>query len=154
MGQRLHLLGGIDVLAGILCQKMLFIAQVVEKRADSRQLPGPGGRRQPFVRTFTIVELGALPAQIGHVAVNIRHGDGFHKGKIYIHDVDLLQRPRPQGRVPDLLHVAEKVPQIQKILIHRAPAVGLDGLMIGQELRQYTGRLRAVINGHAITPNK
>ena len=44
--------------------------------------------------------------------------------------------PVLQRRIPGPLQIAEKIPQVQIVFVHRPLGVGLDGLMIRQEIQQ------------------
>ena len=79
-GEGLHLLGRVNILAGIFLQKVYFIAQIVEERPDRGQFPCAGSGIQSFVRIFTILMLYAVTAEIGHVAVDIRQRDRLDEG--------------------------------------------------------------------------
>ena len=113
---------------------MHFIGQVIVKRPDGSDLPGPGGRCQAVFRAAAVLVLNAVPAQIGHIAVDIRQRDRRHKRKIHIHDVDLIQRFIRQVRITDLLHIAEEIPQVQIIFIHRPAGMRFDGFMVSQKI--------------------
>ena len=135
----------VDIFDRIFTNKMGFIGQVIVERPNRRQLPGAGGRVKPIVRIPAVLVLNAVPAQIGHIAINIRQryrGDQF---QIDVLDVDLVQRQARQAGVPRLLQIAEEIPQVQKVFVHGLFGMGLDGFMICKKVPQDRWGLCSVI---------
>ncbi|CAN4048876.1 Antibiotic biosynthesis monooxygenase, partial [Dysosmobacter welbionis] len=93
-------------------------------------LPGPGRGVQAVAGIPAVLVLDPVPAEVRHVAVNVRQGHGGHEVQIHVHNVDLIQRPVTQGRVPGLLEIAEEIPQVQKVFVHGPLGVGFDGLVV------------------------
>ena len=140
-GEGLHLLGRVHVLAGIVLQQVTFVADIVEKGADRGQLPRTGGRVQTFVRIFTMLVLHTFSAEIRHVAVDVRQRDGTQKGQVDVPDVDGVQGLVRQRRIADLFHVAEEIPHIQVVFVHRPLGVRFDGLVVAEEIQQQLRRV-------------
>lgn len=124
---------------------MHFIGQVIVKRPYRGDLPGPGGGRQAVFRAAAVLILDPVAAQIRHVAVDIRQRDGCHKRKIHIHNIDFIQSAIRKVRIADLFHVAEEIPQVQIIFIHRPAGMRFDGFMVSQKIPQDLRRLCAII---------
>ena len=85
--------------------------------------------------------LHALAAEIRHVAIDVRQCDAAQKRQVNIPDVDGVQRLITQCRITDLLHVAEEIPHIQVVFVHRSLGMGLDGFMIAEEIKQQLRRV-------------
>jgi len=79
-----------------------LIGEVVVKRPDRGDLPGPGCGVQAVAGIPAVLVLDPVPAEVRHVAVNVRQGHGGHEVQIHVHNVDLIQRPVTQGRGPGL----------------------------------------------------
>ena len=109
---------------------MHLVGEIVVERPDRGDLSSPGGRIQPIAGVRAVLMLDAVPGEIRHVAVDVRQRHRRHKAQVYVHDVDLVQRFVRQSRVPGLLEIAEKIPQVQKVFVHGPSGVGLDGLVI------------------------
>ena len=124
---------------------MHFIGQVIVKRPDGSDFPGPGGRCEAVFRAAAVLVLNTVPAQIGHVAVDIRQRDGRHKREIHIHNIDFIQRAIRKVRIADLFHVAEEIPQVKIIFIYRPAGMCFDGFMVSQKIPQDLRRLCAII---------
>ena len=92
--------------------------------------------------------LHTIPAEIGHIAIDIRQCDGFYQYKVNVHDIDLVKWQALQRGIAELLDVAEEIAQIKVVLIHSALRVRFDGLVIAKKVRQYLRRLGAIVNGH------
>ena len=120
---------------------MTFVAYIVEKGADRGQFSRPGSRVQTFVRIFTMLMLYAFAAQIRHIAIDVRQCDAAQKRQVNIPDVDGVQRLITQRRITDLLHIAEKIPHIQVVFVHRSLGVRFDGLMITEKIQQQLWRV-------------
>ena len=132
---------------------MGLVGQIPVEGPDGGDLPGPGGGVEAVVRVGAVVVLGPVPAQVGHIAVDVRQRDAGHEVQIHVQDVDLIQGPAGKAGVPDLFHVAEEIPQVQEVFVHGAPGVGLDGLMVREKVPQDLRRLGAVI-GHNNVGNR
>ena len=72
----------------------------------------------------------AVPAEVGHVAVDIRQGYAGDKVQIYVLDVDFIQISVCKTWIANLLHVTEEIPKVQKIFVHRPSGMCLDSLMV------------------------
>ena len=120
---------------------MTFVTYIVEKGADRGQFSRPGSSIQAFVRIFTMLMLYAFAAQIRHIAIDVRQCDGTQKSQVNVSDVDGIQRLITQRRITDLLHVAEKIPHIQVVFVHRSLGMGLDGFMVAEEIKQQLRRV-------------
>ena len=77
-----------------------------------------------------------IPAEIGHVTVNVRQLDAADKFQIHVHNTDLIQRLVSQIGITDLFHIAEEISQIQVVFIYGALGMSLDGLVIRKEIPQ------------------
>ena len=82
--------------------------------------------------------LHTVTAEIRHIAVNIRQGNGPDQSQVNIHNIDLIKGHLAQRRIAQTLDIAKEIPQIQKVFIHSAPRVRLDGLVIAEEICQNT----------------
>lgn len=129
---------------------MHLIGQVIVKGPDGGDFPGSGGGIEAVFRVAAVLVLHAVPAEIGHIAIDIRQRDVGHKRQVNVHDVDLVQLLVRKRGVPELFHVAEKIPQVQKVFVDRSFGVCLDGLMIGQKIPQDLRRFGTVINHKSI----
>ena len=92
-----------------------------------------------------------IPTELGHIDVECRRGIRAEEVPIHSQDAVQIDRYIPQSRVTGLLQVAEKIPQIQKLLVHSPLGVGLNGLMVGQKVQQQLGGLLPVVDGHGLT---
>ena len=92
--------------------------------------------------------LHTIPAEIGHVAIDIRQCDGFYQRKVDVHDIDLVEGQALQRGITKLLDVTEEIAQIKIVFVHGALRVRFDGLVIAEKVRQYPRRLCAIVNGH------
>ena len=90
--------------------------------------------------------LYAFAAQIRHIAIDIRQCDAAQKRQVNIPDVDGVQRLITQCRITDLLHVAEEIPHIQVVFVHRSLGMGLDGFMVAEEIQQQLRRVQAIVH--------
>lgn len=124
---------------------MHFVGQVVIKRPDSGNFPGPGRGVQAVIGIAAVLMLNAVTAEIGHVAVDIRQRHAGHEIQIHIHDVDLIQRFAGELRVTDLFHVAEEIPQVQEVFVDRALGMRFDSLVVREKIPQNLRRFGAVI---------
>ncbi len=130
---------------------MDLVAEIAVKGANGGQLSGTGGGVESLFRALAILVQHPIPTEVGHIAVDIRQRHRGDEVPIHIPDADLIHRDIPQSRVTGLLQVAEKIPQIQKILVHSPLGVGLNGLMVGQKVQQQLGGLLPVVDGHGLT---
>ena len=145
-GEGLHLLGRIHVLAGVVFQKMPFIANIVKKRTNCSQFTGARSSVQTFVRNFTILVLYTITAKIGQIAVNIRQCDAGNEVNIHVTDVDLVQRFAGKRRITLLLQIAKEISHIQIVFIHGALRMRFDGFVVAEKIQQQLGRIGTVIH--------
>ena len=122
-----------------------FVGQVIIKGADRGDFPSSGCGIKAIIRIPAVLEPNPIPAEVGHVAVDVRQGDAGHKVQVHIHNVDLVQLLFGEGRVTDLLHVAEEIPQIQIVFVHSPFGMGFDGFVIRQKVPQDLRCFGAVI---------
>ena len=125
---------------------MHLIGQVIIKGPDGGDFPGSGCGIEAVFRIAAVLVLHAVTAEIGHIAIDIRQRDTGHEVQIHIHDVDLIQLLVRKRGVTNLFHVAEEIPQVQKVFVDRSLGMGFDGLMIGQKIPQDLRCFSAVIN--------
>ena len=148
-GQGLFQLGRVDVLHRVAVQFVDLVAQIPIKGADGGQLPGPGGGVQSLGGPVAVGVKHPVPAEVGHVGVDFRQGHGAHEGQVHVPDVHGLHGLLLQRRIPGPFQIAEKIPQVQIIFVHRPLGVGLDGLMIRQEIQQNFRGILPVVHGFA-----
>ena len=129
---------------------MHLIGEVVVKRPDRGDLSGPGCGVQAVAGIPAVLVLDPVPAEVRHVAVNVRQGHGGHEVQIHVHNADLIQRPVTQGWVPGLLEIAEEIPQVQKVFVHGPLGVGFDGLVVREKVPQNLRRFGAVISHNGV----
>ena len=110
---------------------MGLVGEVVEEGAERGNLPGPSGGAEAVLGPDAVLLLGTVPAEIGQISVDVRQGDGADKVDIHVQDGDLVPGRVTERTIPGLLHVAEKISQVQEIFIHGFLRVGFDGLMVG-----------------------
>lgn len=115
---------------------MGLVGQVIVKGADRGDFSGTGRGVQAVVRMGAVLKPDPIPAEIGHVAVNVRQLDAADKFQIHVHNTDLIQRLVSQIGITDLFHIAEEISQIQVVFIYGALGMGLDGLVIRKEIPQ------------------
>ena len=115
---------------------MGLVGQVIVKGADRGDFSGPGRGVQAVVRMGAVLKPDPIPAEIGHVAVNVRQLDAADKFQIHVHNTDLIQRLVSQIGITDLFHIAEEISQIQVVFIYGALGMSLDGLVIRKEIPQ------------------
>ena len=78
--------------------------------------------------------LGAVPAEIGQVAVDVSQGDGTDKMDVHIQNRNFIQVLAAQRRVSGLFHIAEKIPEIKKVFVNSFLRMRFDGLVVCQEI--------------------
>ena len=115
---------------------MGLVGQVIVKGADRGDFSGTGRGVQAVVRMGAVLKPDPIPAEIGHIAVNVRQLDAADKFQIHVHNTDLIQRLVSQIGITDLFHIAEEISQIQVVFIYGALGMGLDGLVIRKEIPQ------------------
>ena len=115
---------------------MGLVGQVIVKGADRGDFSGPGRGVQTVVRMGAVLKPDPIPAEIGHVTVDIRQLDAANKFQIHVHNTDFIQRLVSQIGITDLFHIAEEISQIQVVFIYGALGMGLDGLVIRKEIPQ------------------
>ena len=115
---------------------MGLVGQVIVKGADRGDFSGTGRGVQTVVRMGAVLKPDPIPAEIGHVAVNVRQLDAANKFQIYVHNTDLIQSLVSQVGITDLFHIAEEISQIQVVFIYGALGMSLDGLVIRKEIPQ------------------
>ena len=115
---------------------MGLVGQVIVKGADRGDFSGTGRGVQAVVRMGAVLKPDPIPAEIGHVAVNVRQLDAADKFQIHVHNTDLIQRLVSQIGITDLFHIAEEISQIQVVFIYGALGMSLDGLVIRKEIPQ------------------
>ena len=115
---------------------MGLVGQVIVKGADRGDFSGTGRGVQTVVRMGAVLKPDPIPAEIGHVAVNVRQLDAADKFQIHVHNTDLIQRLVSQIGITDLFHIAEEISQIQVVFIYGALGMSLDGLVIRKEIPQ------------------
>ena len=125
---------------------MPLIAQIIEKRADGRELARAGSRAQSFVRNFTILVLQPVAAQVRQIVVDVRQADRADEREIDVADVDLIERKLVELGISGTLHIAEEIAQIQIVFIDRALRVRLDRLVVREKIEQDLRRIFSVIH--------
>ena len=115
---------------------MGLVGQVIVKGADRGDFSSPGRGVQTVVRMGAVLKPDPIPAEIGHVTVDIRQLDAANKFQIHVHNTDLIQRLVSQIGITDLFHIAEEISQIQVVFIYGALGMSLDGLVIRKEIPQ------------------
>ena len=90
--------------------------------------------------------LYAFAAEIRHIAVDIRQRDGTQKRQVNVTNIYSVQWFVRQRRIADLLHVAEEIPHIQVVFVHRSLGVRFDGLMITEKIKQQLWRVQAIVH--------
>ena len=115
---------------------MGLVGQVIVKGADRGDFSGTGRGVQAVVRMGAVLKPDPIPAEIGHIAVNVRQLDAADKFQIHVHNTDLIQRLVSQIGITDLFHIAEEISQIQVVFIYGALGMSLDGLVIRKEIPQ------------------
>ena len=124
---------------------MGLVGQVIVKGADRGDFSGTGRGIQTVVRMGAVLKPDPIPAEIGHVAVNVRQLDAADKFQIHVHNTDLIQRLVSQIGITDLFHIAEEISQIQVVFIYGALGMSLDGLVIRKEIPQDLRRFGTII---------
>ena len=115
---------------------MGLVGQVIVKGADRGDFSGTGRGVQAVIRMGAVLKPDPIPAEIGHVTVNVRQLDAADKFQIHVHNTDLIQRLVSQIGITDLFHIAEEISQIQVVFIYGALGMSLDGLVIRKEIPQ------------------
>ena len=115
---------------------MGLVGQVIVKGADRGDFSGTGRGVQAVVRMGAVLKPDPIPAEIGHVAVNVRQLDAADKFQIHVHNTDLIQRLVSQIGITDLFHIAEEISQIQVVFVYGTLGMSLDGLVIRKEIPQ------------------
>ena len=120
-GQRFFQPGGVQVLHGIVPQKLGFAGQVFVERADGGDLTGPAGRIE-----------AAVPIQIVHKGVDIAEGHGTRQIQIDVVNGNGFEiHVGPGGRAAfELFDKAEKGPKVQIVFVHRFDGVTLYGAVV------------------------
>ena len=124
---------------------MGLVGQVIVKGADRGDFSGTGRGVQAVVRMGAVLKPDPIPAEIGHVAVNVRQLDAADKFQIHVHNTDLIQRLVSQIGITDLFHIAEEIPKIQVVFIYGTLGMGLDGLVIRKKIPQDLRRFGTII---------
>ena len=115
---------------------MGLVGQVIVKGADRGDFSGTGRGVQAVVRMGAVLKPDPIPAEIGHVAVNVRQLDAADKFQIYVHNTDLIQSLVSQVGITDLFHIAEEIPKIQVVFVYGTLGMSLDGLVIRKKIPQ------------------
>ena len=129
-GQVFAQLGGVQLLHRVVLQKMSLVGEVVEEGTERGDFPGPGGGAEAVLGPDAVLLLGTVPAEIGQISVDVRQGDGADKVDIHVQDGDLVPGRVTERTVPGLLHVAEKISQVQKIFVYGFLRMGLDVFVV------------------------
>ena len=79
---------------------------------------GPGRGVQAVVRMGAVLKPDPIPAEIGHIAIDIRQCDGFYQCKVNVHDIDLVKWQALQRGIAELLDVPQKVAKVQIVFIN------------------------------------
>ena len=130
-GQRFFQFGRIQVLNGVAVQKMDLLRQVVKKGTECGDFPGSGRGIKSIFCLVAVGLPGAVPAEIGQIAINVCQRNRADQIDVNVHNGNLIQFQIPQRTIPGLFDVAEKVSEIQEIFVHRFLRVGLDTFVIG-----------------------
>ena len=69
---------------------MGLVGQVIVKGADRGDFSGTGRGVQAVVRMGAVLKPDPIPAEIGHIAVNIRQRDTGYKIQINIQNTDFV----------------------------------------------------------------
>ena len=69
---------------------MGLVGQVIVKGADRGDFSGTGRGVQAVVRMGAVLKPDPIPAEVGHIAVNVRQLDAADKFQIYVHNTDLI----------------------------------------------------------------
>ena len=97
---------------------MDLVAKIVKKRTKCSHFSGPGRGRKSFVGMIAVRPVQSISTEVGQVTVNIRKGDGADELDANVAYVDLIQGTVRKSWVPELLHIAEEIAQVQIIFIN------------------------------------
>ena len=129
---------------------MGLLGKIVEEGAEGGDFPGTGGGGESVASPAAVGLLGPVAAEVGQIAVDVCQGDGADKRDVHVQDGNLVPGRILERTVPGLLHIAEEIAQIQKVLVHGFPGVRLDGLVVRQKVPQDLGRF-VLVAVHAVS---
>ena len=126
---------------------MGFVGKIIEKRADSRDFSDLRRGLQAIFRCRALLVAYSLPAEVRHVTIQFRKSHTGDKIHANVSNVNLIQPLSGKlFRSAEPLQVAEKVPQIQIILIHSLGRMRFDRLMIREKIPQDFRRVFLIIH--------
>ena len=133
---------------------MFLIGKVIIKGTDRGDFPRSGCGSQAIIGIGAVVVLGAVAAEVGHIAVNIRQRHIRNKSKIHVHDINFVQRSTGKRWISQRFQITEKIPQIQVIFVDSPPGMGFDRFMVRKKFPQNRRRIRLIIDHGKNSPQK
>ena len=145
VGQIFPQVWGVQVLHRVFFQQLRLAGEVFVKRSDGGGFSGPrrGGQARAGVRAVGMDN--PVAGQVIHIGVYVAEGHGPDQVQIHVVNADLVQRRVPGYAAAVQLQKAEKIPQVQKIFVHRPAGVALNGLVIHKKIPQKRRRFQTII---------